>query len=115
MSESLVGLMLPATRQKATGIGFVPATDFGGVKAPAASDCAIVIVVSGSLRPVRPSQLAASAGFPANAVEASRNEVNPSGIRYLFMSISLRDLSDTVWPHQFCNYSSNCGLQQRSL
>src|ERR1700733_5466466 len=44
MSESLVGLMLPPTRQKATGTGFVPAADPGGVNAPAASDCAIVIV-----------------------------------------------------------------------
>src|SRR5579863_5176901 len=96
ISESLVGLMLPATRQKGTGIGFDPAAARGGVNAPAASDCAIVIVVLGSLRLARPSQLIANTGLPANAAEASRNDVSPSGIRCLIMTNSPQDCFATV-------------------
>ena len=51
MSESLVGLMLPATRQKATGTGCAPC-GLGGVKPQAGIDSAFVMVVSCSLRPI---------------------------------------------------------------
>src|SRR6185437_2437856 len=81
ISESRVGLMLPPTRQNATGTGIAPAAAPLGVKLPAACDCAIVMVVFESLRPARLSQLAANAGSPANAVEASRNAVSPNGVR----------------------------------
>src|SRR6266566_1467847 len=54
MSESLVGLITPWTRQESGrfGIGSSP----GGVKGPAGMDCARVIVVSDSFRSAKLSQ-----------------------------------------------------------
>src|SRR5579863_6373829 len=66
MSESLLGRRVAATRQKAgrllgdTGDGMNPPP--GMLKAPAATDCAIVMVVSGRARDARLSQVAASDG-----------------------------------------------------
>src|SRR5215467_10511259 len=57
MSESLVGLIVPVIRQKGTGMAYIPFR--GGVKVPEAMDCALVIVVSISLRKAKPSQVAA--------------------------------------------------------
>jgi hypothetical protein len=50
MSESEVGLIVAATRQKAGSVLYVcpPPPAAGGENAPAATDCAIVTVVSGS-------------------------------------------------------------------
>ena len=51
MSESDVGLIVAATRQKAGSVLYAcppPPPPAGGENAPAATDCAIVIVVSGS-------------------------------------------------------------------
>jgi hypothetical protein len=62
MSESLVGLIVAATRQKAgkslklTGALSGP-VGIGDTNAPAATDSATVIVVSGSFRDARRSQV----------------------------------------------------------
>src|SRR5947209_8081659 len=63
ISESAVGLILPATRQKAGRfrIGFPP----GGVNSPAGRGSAIVIDVFGSASEARFSHVAASAGRAA--------------------------------------------------
>src|SRR4051812_9811281 len=63
ISESLAGLMVAATRQNA-GIFFTDAGGSlapGGMNAPAATGCADVMVVSGSLSAARLSQVAAMA------------------------------------------------------
>ncbi|MEO7208160.1 MAG: hypothetical protein ABI145_15590 [Steroidobacteraceae bacterium] len=62
MSESLVGLMLPVTRQKATGTGGeLKYNCGGGVNFPAANDSAPVMVVPGSFSSDRLAQVAAPA------------------------------------------------------
>jgi hypothetical protein len=73
MSESLLGRRVAATRQKAgrllgeTGDGMNPPA--GIVNAPAATVCAKVMVVSGSARDARLSQVAAVAsGAPESAI-----------------------------------------------
>src|SRR2546422_6339504 len=65
MSESLDGFKVAATRQKpgrSSKRGAPPRPAAGTVNAPGATDCAIVIVVSGSFRADRLSQEAAAAG-----------------------------------------------------
>src|SRR5579863_1520986 len=69
MSESGVGRICPATRQKLTGMGaecMNPAAQdgMGGVNAPAATGSARVMVVSGNLRWARLSQLAPACALP---------------------------------------------------
>src|SRR5437016_712966 len=70
MSESFVGFTSAVTRQKAgrflntEGTGRFPG--LGGVKLPALTLWAEVIVVSGSLRPLKLSQEAANAGRDPN-------------------------------------------------
>jgi hypothetical protein len=69
ISESLVGLITPATRQKAGnslyGVAEPPA---GGANAPAATDCAVVIVVLGSFNADSSSHVAAETEPDASAV-----------------------------------------------
>jgi hypothetical protein len=48
----------------------------GGVKAPAATDCARVMVVSGNARCARSSQLAAAAGIVPQASNANAADEN---------------------------------------
>src|SRR5215469_7858514 len=64
MSESLAGLTSAITRQKAgTSLNAaMPAAPPAGANAPAATDCALVIEVSGSLRALK---LSHEAGFSA--------------------------------------------------
>src|SRR5262249_61449977 len=50
ISESAVGLITPATRQKAGKSLYGAAGPVAGVNAPGATDCAAVMVVLGSLR-----------------------------------------------------------------
>jgi hypothetical protein len=72
----LLGRNVAATRQKAgrllgeMGDGMNPPP--GIVKAPAATVCANVMVVSGSARDARLSQVAAAAGAPESAIAAKR-------------------------------------------
>src|ERR1700686_3791573 len=73
MSESLAGLMVAMTRQnagkplnKAAGAG----KPGGGTKAPAATCCAEVMVVSASLSVARLSQVAARAGTARKLIVA---------------------------------------------
>src|SRR2546425_1173786 len=64
MSESFVGLISPATRQKAGKLsngGPGNANGLGGVNVPVGSDFARVIVVSGKVSAARLSHVAASA------------------------------------------------------
>src|ERR1035441_667202 len=80
MWESLDGWMTPATRQKAGmalkkpegsspgGDGGVPG---GSVNAPTAMVCAAVIVVDGSFRLARLSQVAANAGAASKVAQTS--------------------------------------------
>src|SRR5215469_2204237 len=66
MLESLVGLIIPSTRQKSGRFGIGSA--LGGVNDPAATDWATVIVVPGRFKPARLSQATtgvAVAGLPA--------------------------------------------------
>src|SRR6185295_3356452 len=76
MSESLVGVNVAATRQNAgsAAIGPPPARPppaaprpAGGVKAPAGTACAIVIVASPRASETRPSHAVVSVGAPARA------------------------------------------------
>src|SRR5688572_19807544 len=64
MSDSLEGVSVAATRQKAGRSlnGLPPPRPAGAVNAPAATGCAIVIVASGSFNDDRLSQVAALAG-----------------------------------------------------
>jgi hypothetical protein len=65
MFESLDGSMVPATRQNAGRVlngAVVPA---GGVNCPAATTCAIAMVVSANFRLERSSHLVAAAADPA--------------------------------------------------
>jgi hypothetical protein len=81
--ESCVGRISPVTLQKAAGIGVgrmnARAQDgTGGVKAPAATDSARVMVVFGSATCDRSAQFAAAAGLvpharDVNAANASKN------------------------------------------
>ena len=83
MFESRAGRISPVTRQKAagTGVGRRKArahVGTGGVKAPAATDAARVIVVFGNARCARSAQFVAATGFAAhasdvNAASASRD------------------------------------------
>src|ERR1051326_7433417 len=77
MSESFAGFSVACTRQKAgrfLGLNIVPGseTPAGRVKAPAATCCADVMVVSGSLSVARLSQVAAKAGLAI--AESSRRK-----------------------------------------
>src|SRR5215467_511805 len=72
MSDSFAGLISAATRQNAgsslNAAGCGPA---GASNAPAATTCAEVMVVSGSLSVVRLSQEAAKAGWEAMRIIAA--------------------------------------------
>jgi hypothetical protein len=73
--------MFPPTRQNATGTGVdrmnaLAQEGTGGVKAPAATDWARVIVVFGSATRARSSQLAAAARDVAHASKAAGINVN---------------------------------------
>jgi len=59
MSESLLGVRLAATRQNAGMLGKIWPS--GALYVPAGIDCATVMVVFGSLRLIRLSQVAATA------------------------------------------------------
>src|SRR5262249_50029156 len=75
ISESLVGLITPVTRQKAGRALKGAAEPAGGVNAPAATGCAAVIVVFASLRSPSFSQDCALAGFALNAAAPSNATV----------------------------------------
>src|SRR5258708_26425288 len=71
MSESLVGLISAVTRQKAgNSLKVAGAGPAGGSNAPAATNCAEVMVVSGSLRLLKLSHGAAKAGCAATRMIA---------------------------------------------
>jgi hypothetical protein len=79
--ESCVGRISPATRQKAAGMGAgrmnARAQDgTGGVKAPAATDSAKVMVVFGNATCDRSAQFIAAAGFVPHARDVKA--ANPS-------------------------------------
>src|SRR5215475_8553778 len=65
ISESLVGLITPATRQNAGKSLYGVAEPVGGANAPAATDCAAVIVVLGSFNSASPSHVAAETEPPS--------------------------------------------------
>ena len=74
MLESLVGLMMPATRHAAVSMGTVAP---GGVKAPAGTLAATEMVVSGRCKDASPSQGIGAANAPevttaANGIVASK-------------------------------------------
>jgi hypothetical protein len=75
MSESLVGLISPTTRQKAGKLskgGPGASTGFGAVNVPAGWDFANTMVVSGSASVARLSQVAALADRTAKRCAAER-------------------------------------------
>src|SRR5262245_52147716 len=74
ISESFVGLITPATRQKAGNSLYVAAEPVGGANAPVATDCAAVIVVSGSFNSANPSHVAAET--EPNAIATSDRTAN---------------------------------------
>src|ERR1039457_4701622 len=85
MSESAVGLMDPATRQKA-GMSLIAGLA-GGLKAPAATDSAMLIKTPGSASFVRSSQLAPAAGSMA----ATDNTKTAAGPRFMiFLQTGVR-------------------------
>src|SRR5687768_2567610 len=76
MSDSLVGISVAATRQKAgrSAIGAPPRPPRpGAVNVPAATVCAAVMVTFGSFADDRLSQVAAAAGAALMASAARRN------------------------------------------
>src|SRR6185312_9691799 len=80
ISESLVGLIVAATRQNA-GRFFTEAGGTiapGGMNAPAATGCANVMVVSGSLSAARLSQVAAMAEL--ERARRIRSKVRRTGV-----------------------------------
>src|SRR5436309_9200579 len=83
MSESFVGLISPATRQKAGKLSKGSpgaSTGFGGVNVPAGSDFARVIVVSGKVSAARLSQVAASADGGRKTHAATRIAKNATHV-----------------------------------
>src|SRR5579872_887910 len=79
--ESAAGLMTPATRQNAGTLLSAPPS--GGVKSPATTDAAVLIVVLARASVDKPSQLAAAAGRQTAARDANR------AMGRSFISISL--------------------------
>src|SRR4051812_38245972 len=73
MSESLEGLIVPATRQKdgRLGSGRSP----GGVKDPAGSSSAVAMVVFGMASETSESHVAANAGTAARSAQSRRMSV----------------------------------------
>src|SRR5437667_5101908 len=102
MSESFVGLISPATRQKAGKLsngGPGNANGLGGANVPAGSDFATVIVVSGRFSAARLSQVAAPAdgarkthAATAMALSASRSP-RKKIVRHV-SSVALRRMVD---------------------
>src|SRR5262245_7754485 len=74
ISESFVGLITPATRQKAGKSLYGAAEPVVGVNAPGATGCAAVIVVLGSFNSASPSHVAAET--EPNASAASGRTTN---------------------------------------
>ena len=74
-----MGLMVPATRQKAgiLGIGFTFAARVGGVNSPAGRDSAMVTLILGNARTDRLSQVAAWA-----TPEATRSRTNDGFVTF---------------------------------
>src|ERR1700719_4497686 len=70
MCESLVGVDVPATRQKA-GSPVSAVVEPGGVKLPPVTDCAAVMVACCSDRLAKLSQVAAAAGMAPATTAAS--------------------------------------------
>src|SRR4051812_30971940 len=73
MSESLDGLMLPATRQNAGTLA--SAGPAGGVNDPAATSAAVAMVIRGEASAVRLSQVAAEAGSAAKKRAQERTQI----------------------------------------
>ena len=88
MSESLEGLSVAATRQNAGRSANCapppPRPPAGGVNAPAATGCAIVMVASGSLSELRLSHVAAAAGPAIDTLNATNTAAIPS----IFIGVS---------------------------
>jgi hypothetical protein len=97
MSESLVGLIDPATRHAVVSIGGVGP---GGSKVPAGTMAAMVMVVFGNAKPERLSQVAATTSAPYNsgatiAAQTAATEGNPFHCRFNdFMNVLQEVLFD---------------------
>src|SRR5215510_12211043 len=70
ISESLVGLITPATRQNAGNSLYGVAEPDAGVNAPVATACAVVIVVLGSFNSASPSHVAAETEQTASSISS---------------------------------------------
>src|ERR1700686_4002972 len=100
MAETLAGLMVAMTRQNA-GKLFIKAvgmpTPDDGRNAPAATCCAEVIVVSGSLSVARLSQVAAKAERMPGMKTAKAARANATLIlRLIFTRVLLRELRHSI-------------------
>ena len=88
MFESCVGRISPVTRQKAAGIGVGRMnprahSGTGGVKAPAATDSAKVIVVFGKFTCDRSAQFAAAEGLAPHASDVNATSAGKNLNRFL--------------------------------
>src|SRR5579864_1476809 len=75
MSESVEGFKVAVTRQKA-GRSFRGFADAGGVKAPGATDEAMVMVVSGNDSDARFSQVVAAIAHVAKRMESGAKKLS---------------------------------------
>src|SRR6516162_8348753 len=94
MSESGAGLISAMTRQKSGNC--LTSGRVGAAKVPAATTCAEVIVVSGSLSPLKLSHDAARDGAAAKATKSSSRFKRMIGLQYQFAVEALPHFSTVL-------------------